>query len=342
MRPGGIDLSGIKYVPEDIAPAIRAYRIFRNDIFISVAGTLGILGRVPESLDGANLTENADRITSTTCDIDYLMYALMSEPIQAEIDSIQTMSAQPKLALGRIKQFEIAIPESRKEQSRIAAALRDVDYLVASLEQLIKKKQAIKRGMMQELLTGRTRLPGLAVGWSDVYLGDVLAVRHGKNQKAVEDPAGNIPILATGGQIGWARSSLYNEPSVLIGRKGTIDRPQYQTSPFWTVDTLFYTEISPSVDPRYLYYVFLTVDWRSMNEASGVPSLSARRVENVEIRLPDIEEQRRIRRVLDDASAGVELLCERLAKVKAFKQGMMQDLLTGRTRFPLEGAAQHE
>lgn len=176
-------------------------------------------------------------------------------------------------------------------------------------------------------------------GWSDARLGDVLTVRHGKSQRFVESPTGSFPILATGGQIGWARSPLYNGPSVLIGRKGTIDRPQYQATPFWTVDTLFYTEISASVDPRYLYYFFLTVDWRSMNEASGVPSLSASRIENVEIQLPGIEEQRRIRRALDDAGAEIDLLVRRLEKVRGVKQGMMQELLTGRTRLPVAEAS---
>jgi type I restriction enzyme S subunit len=207
------------------------------------------------------------------------------------------------------------------------------------LERLVAKKRAIKQGMMQQLLTGRTRIPGYTDAWLDVSLGDVLSVRHGKSQKTVESPNGRFPILATGGQIGWARSPLYSRASVLIGRKGTIDHPQYQANPFWTVDTLFYTEISGSIDPRYLYYVFLTVDWRSMNEASGVPSLSAARVESVEIKLPSIDEQQKIRRVLDDADAEIQCLQERLRKMKAIKQGMMQELLTGRTRLPVREAA---
>jgi type I restriction enzyme S subunit len=63
MRPGTVSLADIKFVPPDVFPAIKRYRIFKEDIFISVAGTLGIVGKVPPELDGANLTENADRIT---------------------------------------------------------------------------------------------------------------------------------------------------------------------------------------------------------------------------------------------------------------------------------------
>lgn len=220
-------------------------------------------------------------------------------------------------------------------QNTIASKITDVDDLIAALNRLIAKKQAIKQGMMQQLLTGKIRLPGFVGAWKRSRLGDVLAIRHGKSQKAIESPSGQYPILATGGQIGWTNTPLYRKPSVLIGRKGTIDRPQFQAEPFWTVDTLFYTEISPSADPRFLYYVFLTIDWRSMNEASGVPSLSSTRVEGVEVSIPPFEEQVKIRTVLDDADSEIGVLQTRLKKARSIKQGMMQELLTGHTHSPV-------
>lgn len=215
----------------------------------------------------------------------------------------------------------------------------DADSLIARTERLIAKKQAIKRGMMQELLTGRTRLPGYTGEWEQARLGDVLAVRHGRSQHEVEVASGMYPILATGGQIGWTDTPIYSKPSVLIGRKGTIDRPQFQDSPFWTVDTLFYTEIASQVDPKFLYYVFLTVDWRSMNEASGVPSLSSSRVEGVAVSLPHVDEQREIRSILDEADAEITALSARLAKARIIKEGMMQQLLTGRVRLRAQASS---
>ena len=95
MRPGTVSLSDIKFVPESVFQAIKRYRIFHDDIFISVAGTLGIVGKVPPELDGANLTENADRITDIRCSRDFLLYVLMSPMIQNAIDSIRTVGAQP-------------------------------------------------------------------------------------------------------------------------------------------------------------------------------------------------------------------------------------------------------
>ncbi len=170
MRPGTVSLCDIRFVPRSVFPAIRQYRIFRDEIFISVAGTLGIIGRVPTELDGANLTENANRISQITCSVDFLLYSLMSPRIQNTIDSIQTVGAQPKLALGRIRQFLIPLPQKKHEQRAIAEALSDVDKLLESLDALIAKKRAIKQATMQQLLTGMIRLPGFREKWAKTRL----------------------------------------------------------------------------------------------------------------------------------------------------------------------------
>lgn len=158
MFYGGVSLQEIKYVPTDVFPLIRNYRIFKDDIFITVAGTLGIVGKVPPELDGANLTENADKITNIKCDKNYLLYTLLSPRIQNIVDAQKTVGAQPKLALTRIQKFLIPLPKERAEQQAIAAVLSDMDAEIAALEQRRDKTQTLKQGMMQELLTGKTRL----------------------------------------------------------------------------------------------------------------------------------------------------------------------------------------
>ena len=129
-----------------------------NDIYISVAGNLGTVGKVPLELNGANLTENADRITHILCNRDFLLYNLMSERIQNQIESEKTVGAQPKLALIRIQNFKIPLPKDRNEQRAIAAILSNMDAEIVALEARRDKTRALKQGMMQELLTGRIRL----------------------------------------------------------------------------------------------------------------------------------------------------------------------------------------
>jgi type I restriction enzyme S subunit len=189
---------------------------------------------------------------------------------------------------------------------------------------------------MEELLTGERRLAGFGsslstVDWTNKKLGQVLQVCHGKSQKEIEAKDGKYPIMATGGIIGHTNTPLYNGPSVLIGRKGTIDRPYYMDAPFWTVDTLFYTQITDA-DPKYLYYAFQLIPWYDYNEASGVPSLNARTIESIELPLPPLPEQRAIAAVLSALDAELAALRARRAKVAAVKAGLLGGLLSGEVR----------
>lgn len=205
--------------------------------------------------------------------------------------------------------------------------------MINSLNQLIVKKRDIKLATMQLLLTGKQRLPEFSKDWKLKRFGDVLKVRHGKSQKEVEVINGKYPILASDGEIGRTNHYLYDKPSVLIGRKGTIDSPQYIEIPFWTVDTLFFTEISNCAFPKFIFYKFNMIHWRIFSEASGVPSLNASTIERVEFSTPNcLEEQIAIAKVLTDVDTELSILEQELAKARNLNQGMRQELLKGRIR----------
>jgi type I restriction enzyme S subunit len=278
------------------------------------------------SADMYPITAHADVVPAL------LKYILLSEDFTNFAVSVSVRSGMPKINRAEIAQFETLIPESLPEQHAIAEALTDADGVIAGLERLIAKKRQIKQGAMQDLLTARRRLPGFSGEWEELALGCILKVRHGRSQKDIEDPKGRFPIFATGGRIGTTDTPLFSRPSVLIGRKGTIDKPQYMDTPFWTVDTLFYTEIAEPNDAFFLYHVFQMIDWASYNEASGVPSLNAKTIEAVEVTLPQPVEQTAIATVLSDMDAELQALDARLTKARAIKEGMMQVLLTGRVR----------
>ena len=267
----------------------------------------------------------------------YFFFLYFSTHFYNRIMQMTAKSSVDSVRRDMIAEMPIALPPQVSEQLAISTALSDVDALLSSLDALIAKKRDIKTAAMQELVRGRRRLPGFKGSWKTKKIGEILEVCHGKGQSEVESSTGTIPILASGGQIGTATKSLYNEPSVLIGRKGTIDKPQYVDIPFWTIDTLFYTRIYPPNLPLFIFYVFCLVDWKRYNEASGVPSLNASTIENIEISLPPQEEQAAIAAVLFDMDAEIAALEARRAKVQALKQGMMQELLTGRTRLLPEG-----
>ena len=174
MRNGFIDTSDIRYVPTDVAPSIARYRIAAGDLFISVAGTLGLVGKVPPELHMANLTENADMLTNIICDRDYLLSVLLSDWVQNAIEHVKTTSAQPKLALERIREFTIPLPPL-PEQQKIAEILGTWDKAIQTTEALLTNARTQKRALMQSLLTGTRRFPGFEDHpWREVRLGDVL------------------------------------------------------------------------------------------------------------------------------------------------------------------------
>jgi type I restriction enzyme S subunit len=367
MRPGTVSLAEIMFVPVDVFPSIQRYRIYKEDLFISVAGTLGIVGKIPPELHGANLTENADRITSISCSQDYLLHVLMSPSIQRLIDSLQTIGAQPKLALARIRRFDIPLPPTRAEQEAIAGALSHADALIESLEQLLTKKRQIKQGAMRELLTGKKRLPGFTskpgykqteVGvipedWEVKRLGDVAPIATG-NTPPTRDPQnyGDEFLFVSPVDMGW--SKYISRTEKMLSKKGfSISRPFPARSVLFVcigstigkcgiaavpltsnqqINAIFPSE---TVIADYLYYAVCLVAGkiRSLAGEQAVPIVNKSQFSEAAISLPSTRaEQTAIAAVLSDMDAETAALETKLAKARQVKQGMMQELLTGRIR----------
>ena len=335
MRVGSVDLSQIRYVPESVFPAIKQYRIYRSDIFISVAGTLGIVGKIPAELDGANLTENADRITNITCSHEYLLYVLMSPLIQDAIDSIRTVGAQPKLALTRIRKFAIPLPPSEAEQRAIAFALSDVDALLACLDRLIAKKRDLKQAAMQQLLTGKTRLWGFKREWEVKRLGEV--VKFEKGCLITEDDAvpGAIPVIAGGKKPAYFhnRSNRTGKTITISASGANAGYVAFFGEPIFASDC---TTISDSEDYS-IEFVYFQLQWKQSTiykaQTGGAqPHVHAADISPIEVIWPAPPEQTVIASILSDMDAEISRLEARRDKTRALKQGMMQELLTGRTR----------
>ena len=162
MKNSSVLLDNIQYVSEDIYQLIKAYTISKDDLYITVAGTIGSVGEIPEELNNANLTENADKIVFTIIDKRFLMYALQSELVQSQIKECTTKVGQPKLAIMRIQGFLIALPPLN-EQKRIVGAIEVVMPSVSKYEQAqiaLEKlntglNEKIRKSVLQEAIQGK-------------------------------------------------------------------------------------------------------------------------------------------------------------------------------------------
>lgn len=312
----------------------------KGTLLLSAAGTIG---RVVV-FDGKNSYFQDSNIVwidndETKVTNDFLFYCYSRMQWKTEEGGIVS-----RLYNANLKSTSFIAPKSLAEQERIAKALSDVDALISTTEKLIQKKKNIKQGAMQNLLTGKKRLPGFAKttnykqselglipeDWEVKSLGEMVKIGHGRDYKNLK--SGDVPVYGTGGYMTSVNDFLYEGETVCIGRKGTIDKPQYHSGKIWTVDTLFYTYDFKSLNPKYLFYKFCLIDWLSMNEASGVPSLTAKNIEDIQIAIPTEEEQTAIANVLSSMDKEIETLNTKLEKYRNLKTAMMQQLLTGKIR----------
>lgn len=137
-------------------------------------------------------------------------------------------------------------------------------------------------------------------------LGSFCNIKYGKDHKALGD--GEIPCFGSGGVMRHVEKAIHDQPSVLIPRKGTLGNLFYAEKPFWTVDTLFWTDINTDViEPLYLFYALKTVDLAGLNVGTAVPSLTAKVLNEVEVPYCTINKQRQILRILKDLDQKITL-----------------------------------
>ena len=143
--------------------------------------------------------------------------------------------------------------------------------------------------------------------YNDYELQNLVKIRYGKNQKKVVSEKGKYPIYGTGGLMGYSTEYLYDKPSVLIGRKGTINKVKYIEEPFWTVDTLFYTEVDEEVViPKYLYYLMSLINFNNYNEGTTIPSLRTENLNRIVLNIPTIDYQKKVLSILNPIDEKIE------------------------------------
>lgn len=344
---GFINWKSCSYVTKWRYNQDKNIQIKQGDVLVTKDGTIGkiaFLGSIPMqgTLNSGVFVvrpKNNEKIDSV-----FLSLIFKSLWFDSFLEQITSGSTIVHLYQKDFVKFDFPLPPLA-EQQRIAKALSDVDALIFTTEKLLQKKRNIKQGTMQKLLTGKKRLPGFAKSnntkmtelgeipedWEVKSVSSLLKIGHGKDYKNLKE--GAVPVFGTGGYMTSVNDYLYDGDTVCIGRKGTIDKPFFHTGKIWTVDTLFYTYDFVNCIPKFIYYAFCLVDWLSMNEASGVPSLTSKNIEDVFLCIPsNVSEQTAIVNVLSDMDAEIEKLSAKLQKYHQLKTAMMQQLLTGKIR----------
>jgi type I restriction enzyme, S subunit len=148
-----------------------------------------------------------------------------------------------------------------------------------------------------------------------IRLGELIKIKNGRDYKHLG--GGDVPVYGTGGIMTYVDTAAHQGPSVLIPRKGSLNKLYYVERPFWTVDTIFYSEIGDRLVPKFLYYFLITQRLEELNKAGGVPSLTQSELNQLRIPVPPLEVQREIVKILDSFT---ELEAELEAELAARRQ----------------------
>ena len=355
-------MSNLLYVPEDVFPRIRRYTISASDIYISIVGTIGLVGVVGEDLEGANLTENAAKICefTETIDRDFLRLYLTSPWGKHQIESRTVGSTQPKLALFRIEQIELPLPPLA-EQRAIANILGVLDDKIELNRRMNETLEGLARAIFQSWFVDfdpvraqRDGLPPPALspataalfpdsfedselgkipkGWRTIRWGEIATLEYGKSLRDYQAGLGRFVVFGTNGRIGRHDEPLCNSEGIIIGHKGAYRGVHFSPEPFFVIDTAFYLKPKADLDLKWAYFELLNFDINNMDSGSAIPSTSRDDFYSIPVNVPPVESQRCFGRIVTALFAkkfGNERESARLA---AIRDALLPKLLSGEIR----------
>lgn len=206
MNNGSIDQSDIRYIDEETYKEISNYFISKDDLYISIAGTIGLVGDIPNELDGANLTENAAKICSLMgVEKHYLKYVLNSLIAKEQFEDKVTSSGQPKLALFRIRDCKFPLPPLAEQQviaDKLDTLLTQVESIKARLERIPEILKQLRQSVLAAAVSGKLTEEWEGYDWQDMTIGEIAKVRTGKTPSRTEEK------YWENGVIPWLTSSV--------------------------------------------------------------------------------------------------------------------------------------
>jgi type I restriction enzyme S subunit len=358
VKEGKLELSDLRFIDAPTHTLWKKSALLTGDILVVRVGYPGTACVVPDGIGQANAAGlvliRPDRAIVVP---EYLVACLNSGDGRRQVQSLLVGGAQQVFNTATAAEFSFLLPPL-KEQEAIAEALSDADAAIEALDALIAKKRDVKQAAMQQLLTGRTRLPGFIDEWRECRIGDFTACKAGGtpstgvsaywggsirwmssgelNEKRVSEVSGRITDL------GLANSSAQIFPpfSVLIGLAGqgkTRGTAAINLVALATNQSIAAIFPSNEHDSRFLYYVMDTKyeELRGLSDGGGGRGgLNLSIIRSVQARLPTHGEQAKIADILWDMDSEIDALVSERDKMRLVKQGMMQELLSGRVRLP--------
>ena len=290
-----------------------------GDIVISRVGTYGVFAYVNTKRKfclGQNTAILSPRINSK-----YLYYCLNSPGIKKQIDVAVVGSTQKTISLKNIK--SLIIPRfGELIEARIA------DYL-SLLDDKIENNKRINENLAQQAqaIYADIFITNADPAWPLGHLSDLIIVRYGKDHKKLDD--GPFPVYGSGGVMRYVERPIYEKESVLIPRKGTLNNVMYVNEPFWSVDTMFFTEMKLPDVAKFVFHFIKSKDLASLNAGSAVPSMTTAILNAMELCIPDAETLKRFESIVSPMYKAMQHNTEESKKLAAVRDSLLPRLMSG-------------
>ena len=303
------------------------YILDKDDLLITMDGNVGRIAKVID--DRLVLAQRVCRMKSG--EPSFLYQLLSGSNFIQTMNKISHGGTIKHISLSEIAEYQCYYPQNERERDYIGIVLGDIDNLITLHQRKLEKLQATKKALLYELFPiensrrPKRRFKGFTGDWEQRKLGELVTVFSGRDYKHLSE--GDIPVYGTGGYMLSVNEALSNDQDAIgIGRKGTIDKPYILKAPFWTVDTLFYAIPKEEVDLNFIFCIFKNVDWRKLDESTGVPSLSKTTITNVDVYCPLFEEQLIIGQLFSWIDRIITLHQRKLEKLKNLKAAYLNEM----------------
>lgn len=337
-------------------------KIYEEDILLVKTGsTYGKVGLVKNLKQEATLNPQVVVLKNRKCPSSLLAYLMQFELVQKQIGETIVGGAIPTLSQKEVANYLVPISPNYQEQTLIATALSDADALICELEKLIAKKQAIKTATMQQLLTGKTRLPQFALrddgtrkgykqselgkvpeDWEICELKDAVDFLDGLRRPVRSSDrakiSGTYPYYGASGIVDYVKDFIFDDELILLGEDGENILSRNLPLVFKVSGKIWVNNHAHVMKPKsdfnigYLTEFLESLDYSLLNSGTAQPKLNKQTCLKIKVAKPCKNEQTAITTILSDMDSEIQALEKRLNKTRQIKQGMMQELLTGKTR----------
>lgn len=338
------------YISNEAHETMKRSMVCGGDILISITGYLGKVGVIPPNITEANINQHIARIRvlQKECVPLYIYYYLRQDFLQKRFQVIQTGQAYPQLSLEQIRDIEVELPPM-KEQQKIAEILTAQDKIIELKEDLLTEKQRQKKYLMQQLLTGKKRLPGFDGEWKMERLGRLFSERkevnfEGLEMLAITGTQGIIPrkeldlkdnssedkskyLRICSGDIGYNTMRMWQGVSAYSDYEGIVSPAYTVLKPRSTINAKYFAYLFKIPEIIFLFYRF------SQGLVDDTRNLKYENFRRITVLYPpEKKEQTAIAQVLSTADQELDLLRQAIEQEKQKKKALMQLLLTGIVR----------